>query len=280
MKWQADRERRWREISARLQADPPDSDLRILILAAHPDDETIGASLLLSRFPKSSLVFLTDGAPKNTRLWPPAMRGSRQDYADLRRDEAVSALSFAGISRQAIFWLGGVDQEAVFDIKRLVGAFQKVLIETRAELVITHPYEGGHPDHDAAAVVASIATALIEDPPVLEMTSYHAQNGQCVTGKFLDGEKSQQMSFKLSESDKERKRRMMDTYVSQQLVLENFPVDEEPLRLMPQYDFSQAPHDGQLWYEIMGWMTGAHWRELVREHVIETLEERQVQACR
>ena len=68
----------------------------------------------------------------------------------------------------------------------------------------------------------------------------------------------------------------MDTYATQRLVLETFPVDDEPLRLMPQYDFSKSPHQGQLWYEIMGWMTGARWRELV----IEALERHQVQACR
>src|SRR5581483_11594150 len=143
MKWQADRERRWREVSSRLQADPPDPDLRILILAAHPDDETIGASLLLSRFPRSSVAFLTDGAPKNTRLWPPGMCGSRQYYADLRRREAVAALGIAGISQEAVFWLGGVDQEAVFEINRLADEFRKVLLEEKADVVITHPYEGG-----------------------------------------------------------------------------------------------------------------------------------------
>ena len=277
MKWQADRERRSREISSRLQADPPDPDLRILILAAHPDDETIGASLLLSRFPGSSVAFLSDGAPHNTRLWPPGMRGSRQHYADLRRREAASALGIAGISQEASFWLGGVDQEAVFEINRLADEFRKVLLEQKADVVITHPYEGGHPDHDAATVIACIAASSLGDSPaLLEMTSYHARNGQCVTGNFLSSDRSQQMSFKLSESDKERKRRMIGTYVSQRLVLENFPVDEEPLRLMPEYDFSRQPHEGQLWYEIMGWMTGARWRELV----IEAIEKREVQACR
>lgn len=277
MKWQADRGTVWRELSAGLQTGSADSNLRIVVLAAHPDDETIGASVLLSRFPKSSVAFLTDGAPKNTHLWPPGMPGSRQDYADLRREEVVNALSIAGISQERIFWLAGGDQEAVFEINRLADEFRKVLLETKADLVITHPYEGGHPDHDAAPVVACIAVSLLENSPVLaEMTSYHARNGQCVTGEFLNNDESKQMSVKLCESDKQRKRRMIDTYVSQRLVLENFPVDEEPLRLMPEYDFSQPAHDGQLWYEIMGWMTGARWRELV----IQTLEKNRVQACR
>ena len=67
---------------------------------------------------------------------------------------------------------------------------------------------------------------------------------------------------------------MMQAYASQRLVLENFPIHEERLRLAPEYDFSEPPHEGKLWYEFMAWqMTGARWRELalaaidaVREH--------------
>jgi hypothetical protein len=71
------------------------------------------------------------------------------------------------------------------------------------------------------------------------------------------------MHCELSPSDRDRKARMMESYVSQRLVLENFSIDCEPLRLAPDYDFSQPPHPGKLWYECMGWpMTGARWREL------------------
>ena len=122
------------------------------------------------------------------------------------------------------------------------------------------------PYDDSAALIASYAIASIEKKPaplLLEMTSYHARNGQCVTGDFLEGGISQEVSFQFSNADRERKSRMINAYVSQRLVLENFPVDRELLRVAPGYDFSRAPHDGKLWYECMGWrMTGARWREL------------------
>jgi len=278
MKWPADRERTWGEILARLRREPADSDLRILILAAHPDDETIGASLLLSRSRKSSVAFLTDGAPRDTRLWPPGMNGSREDYANLRRREATSVMSITGISQDAIAWLGGVDQEAVFEIDRLIDQFRNLLVRTNVDLVVTHPYEGGHPDHDAAAVVARIAASLSENPPaLLEMTSYHACDGRCVTGEFLNSDESLTTSFDLSIGDRERKRRMLDSYASQRLVLENFPIHNEPLRFAPEYDFSKPPHEGRLWYECMGWaMTGPRWRELASA----ALNKYQEQPCR
>src|SRR6202030_2852822 len=109
MNWQADGDKNWNQISRWLQTSPPDPNLRVLVLAAHPDDETIGASLLLSRFPQSIVAFLTDGAPRDTSLWSAGVNGSREDYANTRREEALRALAFADVSPQNIFWLGGVD---------------------------------------------------------------------------------------------------------------------------------------------------------------------------
>jgi LmbE family N-acetylglucosaminyl deacetylase len=263
MNWQADQKQDWNRLSLRLQTTPSDPSLRILVLAAHPDDETIGASVLLSRFPQSSVAFLTDGAPRDTGLWSAGVNGSREAYAETRRQEAFHALSYAGLSRQRVFWLGAVDQEAAFEIGMLAERFANLIAEMRPEIVITHAYEGGHPDHDSAAVVASIAISSLETSPLLlEMTSYHSQGGRCITGEFLDSGSLPEIRFEFSHADREQKRQMMDAHASQRVVLENFPVDCERLRLAPQYDFSEPPHSGKLWYECMGWpMTGARWRE-------------------
>jgi len=264
MNLQADRQQNWNRLSWRLQTTRSDPSPRILILAAHPDDETIGASVPLSRFPQSSVAFLTDGAPRDTRFWSAAVNESREAYAETRRQEALQALGCAGISPQRVFCLGGVDQEAAFEIGILAEQFAKVIAEVRPEVVITHAYEGGHPDHDSAAVVARIAISSLETSPLLlEMTSYHARDGRCVTGEFLDSGSLPEICFELSQSDRERKRWMMDAHASQRLVLKNFPVDCERLRLAPDYDFNEPPHSGKLWYECMGWpMTGARCREL------------------
>jgi LmbE family N-acetylglucosaminyl deacetylase len=264
MNWQADHRQNWNRFSRQLQTTRPHSRLRILVLAAHPDDETIGGSVLLSRFPQSSIAFLTDGAPRDRRFWSAAVNVSREAYAETRRQEAFQSLSYAGIRRQSVFWLGGVDQEAAFEIGSLAERFAKLIDEVRPEIVITHAYEGGHPDHDSAMVVARIGIWLSGTSPLLaEMTSYHAQGGRCVTGEFLNPDPSVEVCFELSNEDRKRKRLMMDAHASQRLVLENFPIDHEGFRLAPEYNFSEPPHSGKLWYECMGWpMTGARWREL------------------
>ncbi|MGH9514134.1 MAG: PIG-L deacetylase family protein [Terriglobales bacterium] len=264
MNWRADRLQNWNQLSRQLQTTRPDSSLRILVLAAHPDDETIGASVLLSRFPQVFVAFLTDGAPRDTQFWSKGLCGSREAYAETRRQEACQALAYVGVCRQSVFWLGGVDQEAAFEIGSLAGELAKLIAEMRPEIVITHAYEGGHPDHDSAAVIARIAISSFGILPLLmEMTSYHARDGRCETGEFLNSDPSFEVCFELSNEDRERKRRMMDAHASQRLVLESFPIDHERFRFAPEYNFSEPPHSGKLWYECMGWpMTAVRWCEL------------------
>src|SRR5581483_7709934 len=77
----------------------PAEQSRTIILAAHPDDETIGASALLGRVPGVTVVYLTDGAPRDARFRSPHVSGSRELYACVRAEEAASALSYVGVSQ-------------------------------------------------------------------------------------------------------------------------------------------------------------------------------------
>src|SRR5215469_11127652 len=134
MKWQADFEDSQVQLFRRLAAHPPDPSLRLVILAAHPDDETLGASVVLARFPSSRVIYLTDGAPRDTHLWPPSMGGSREDYAEVRRSEVAKVLAHVGISTEQVSWLGGIDQEAAFDIRTLLARLVEFLHAWRMDL--------------------------------------------------------------------------------------------------------------------------------------------------
>ena len=258
-------DRSWQELSHTLLANPQKALLRIAVLAAHPDDETIGASSLLARFPESAVIYLTDGAPRDNKLWPPDFHGTREEYALLRRAEAERALGIAGVFPRQIRRLGAVDQEAIFSAGDLAHSLAEVLATLQPDVLITHPYEGGHPDHDSAALIARRAAAKLDPeqkPSLVEMTSYHARNCQCVTGEFLNlnGERNE-VCIDLSPADRERKRKMFSAYASQKLVLSSFRTDRERFRKAPDCDFSRPPHDGKLWFECMGWqMTGEQWR--------------------
>jgi LmbE family N-acetylglucosaminyl deacetylase len=266
MSWRANQ--RWDLLTREWGSRKFDPDLRIAILAAHPDDETIGASALLA-LARPRVIFLTDGAPRDRRFWPQGYCGTREDYASCRRAEAQNALAIAGISPERITWLGGTDQEAIFEAGALAARLANLSPMLEAGVLITHPYEGGHPDHDAAALIASATIRQSTDCLLLEMTSYHAREGGCETGEFLNSDPAQEAVFELSAEDQQRKQEMLNAYASQKLVLQSFPVDRERLRIAPKYDFSRPPHAGPLWYETMGWMTGAKWRATTTEAMRE-----------
>jgi N-acetylglucosamine malate deacetylase 2 len=266
MKLHDKRYKRWQEFSVRLRQ-REQSGVRLLLLAAHPDDESIGASVLLPKF-MSSVVFLTDGAPRDSSLWTGGPYRSHEEYAARRRVEAARALAVAGIPNDRIRWLGGTDQEAVARIGELAQKLGRLLLELEPELLVTHPYEGGHPDHDAAALIARRAGEQLAEkrPQLVEMTSYHIRNGACVTGEFLPFGAVPELAIEFSKKEKERKATMLAAHESQQVVLGRFRVDRELFRAAPEYDFSKAPHPGKLWYECMNWgITGERWRQLAGE---------------
>ena len=84
------------------QASEPQSRTT-LILAAHPDDEVIGAtSVLTSVGGAAYVVFLTDGAPLDAALWSSHQQLPRSDYATLRwLDQCCPSLSVHRATRVA-----------------------------------------------------------------------------------------------------------------------------------------------------------------------------------
>ncbi len=254
-------------------------NLRILVIAAHPDDETLGACAAMSRAAESTVLFLTDGAPRDPQLRSLGSRVSREEYATIRRKEAMTALSLMGIQRKRILFVDGVDQEAIYQFSALLEKTVAALYAIRPDVVITHPYEGGHPDHDAAALVVSAAIAEVSAsglaPALFEMTSYHAVDGKCVTNQFLASVQrgcnpTTEYELWLSPEERARKEQMLSCYRSQKVVISAFQVEPERLRPIPNYDFRRPPHPGQLWYERMGWpITGKAWRSRAKNVLLE-----------
>ncbi len=263
----------------RLCADDSDPLLATstVILAPHPDDETIGLGGQLARLEGAILIYVTDGAPRNLLDANAAGSSHRQAYAEARCKELGSALALAGIETCQTRMLALVDQEASLDLVGLTDRLYEMLTEIHAELILTPAYEGGHPDHDATAFAIHAAAALLTqkgfDPPALvEYALYHDKDGARSACEFLPCENCEERTLLLPAPACDLKRRMLECFATQRKTLAGFPVELERLRLAPRYDFTQPPHAGTLYYERFDWgMTGARWRTLARE-ALERLE--------
>ncbi len=249
----------------------------VLVVAAHPDDETIGAGGMLARLRDVTILHITDGAPRDMADAHAAGFVNREEYAAARRRELQAAMRMAGIGSGQLPHLNVVDQEASLEMAYITLKLVHLLRERRPGAVLTHAYEGGHPDHDAAAFAVHAACARVATPPdVYEFASYHAA-AQVVaagssqapvrmeTGRFLPGGDAGEV-YLLDEAERDRKRQMMECFQTQARMLRHFALDEERFRRAPAYDFTEAPHAGTLLYEGWDWgITGERWRLLAGE---------------
>ena len=247
--------------AASLPGVSPFAGRHVLLLAAHPDDEILGAGGQLAGIGRVSLVHLTDGAPSRAIA---RLRGlpTRRAYAALRQAELSSALAAGGIDADR-FPLGYRDQRAAFHLVEAAERMASLIARLAPDLILTHPYEGGHPDHDAAAFVARAACRLAARPiPLWEMTSYHAERESLRSGFLPDG-RARVIEFELDPDERLVKQRMLACFGSQRHVVEAAEVGVERFRPAPEYDFGAPPHPGRLLYEERGWaMGGRAWRKL------------------
>jgi LmbE family N-acetylglucosaminyl deacetylase len=268
-------------ISARSLRDPHPplpwaSGERIALVTAHPDDETIGAGGHLSELRDVVVLTITDGAPADEADWLAAGCSSRGEYAALRRAELVSSMALAGISAERLEFFNIQDQQASAGMAALALRLATWLCERGIGLVLTHPFEMGHSDHDAVALAVHAATALMDrdgkaPPRLAEFTSYHrGPNGELVTGLFAPGGDPGELRY-LNTSARALKRRMLDTYRSQARVLAPFGNDVERFRLAPSYRFTVPPHGNGAYYDRFDWgMRSERWFALAAD-ALDTL---------
>ncbi len=268
-------------LAALLERRPVDEPVALVV--AHPDDETLAAGGSLHLFRRLLLIHVTDGAPRG--LGDAAREGfdSPAAYAAARTRELDAALALSGASPERVS-LGIADQEATAAVPAIAARLRELFSAHGIRSVLTHCYEGGHPDHDAVAMAVHASGA-----EVFEFAGYHADaDGRLESGSFLApspsgrglgegsprrqaltptlsrGEREQEAVVMLQTDELRRKRAMLACFRTQHEILSRFDPAIERFRRAPRYDFSEPPHPGRLLYEEWGWMTGTAWRERVR----------------
>ncbi|AFM27234.1 PIG-L deacetylase family protein [Desulfomonile tiedjei] len=247
------------------------SNMTALIVAAHPDDETVGAGSLMPTFRRLSIVHVTDGAPRDMKDAFHAGYCSRSGYANARRMELFQALRLARGESLDCSCLGYVDQEAAFNLSEITRKVLDIVETVRPDLVLSHSYEGGHPDHDSTAFGIHMALRMLKHndgygPTLIEFPSYNNHSGHASFLEFLPVPGFQELVKTLSPAELEKKRRMVESFVSQKSFLKVFPLQLERFRFAPGYDFNVPPHQGKLYYENHDWgVNGKTWRALAKK---------------
>ena len=192
---------------------------RLLILAPHPDDESLATGGLIQRAvsagAKVRVLFATDGDnnPWPQRFLERKLQISSRDRARWgrrRRKEALAALELLGLPKGSARFLGLPDQGIT---NLLMRAEEGVLFTLWAELTEWEPTlfvmpsaTDAHPDHSALFVLVQLAMMRLEIPPRTLRFIIHAPRRQSERGK---------VTLRLTQPEIDRKRAAILAHQSQ-----------------------------------------------------------------
>lgn len=124
-----------------------------MILAPHPDDESLGCGGLIAMLTQQSkqvyIVFITDGSMSH----PNSKKYPAHKLAATRKNEAIAALKKLNVSSEAIFFMNKKDRALPFKgevgFEENTNALQQIIHSCKPDLILV-PYERDpHPDHRA-----------------------------------------------------------------------------------------------------------------------------------
>lgn len=153
---------------------------RLLVVAPHPDDETLATGGLIQRALAAGaavqVVFVTDG---DNNPWPQRWierrwridAPARRRWGQRRRGEALAALAVLGVAAQSVRFLGLPDQ-GLTDLLVAGDALERTLgtaIDAFAPTCLAGPSRHDrHPDHSAIAVALERIAVV---PPVRRLAA-------------------------------------------------------------------------------------------------------------
>ena len=244
---------------------------RCSVIVAHPADEVVGAGCLISKLVDVTILHITDGAPCDMHDAEAAGFKQRLDYAEARRQECLAALAIANVPEGRVVEFAVTDQCAAQFLADLTRKITTFLRQSAADIVVTHPYEGGHPDHDATAFATHGALRLMKEsgfraPVLFEMALHPSEDYKAKVPDFLPGSDRETTTLLLDKRAEKLKERMFACFATQRESLEASPVGPEKFRQPPNYDFSVPPQHGRLHYENFAWaLRSDEWQSLASQ---------------
>jgi LmbE family N-acetylglucosaminyl deacetylase len=232
--------------------------MRCAVIVAHPADEVVGAGCLISKLVDVTVLHVTDGAPSDMEDAEAAGFKELAEYARARKRECISALAIANVPKDRVVDFEVTDHCASNYLAGLTKRITTFLQQSGADIVVTHPYEGGHPDHDATAFATHAALRLMKKngfkPPALfEMALHPSEDFKAKVAEFLPGAEQETTTLLLDERATRLKRRMFACLETQRESLAVSLFGPEKFRQPSPYDFTTPPRGGKLHYENFDW---------------------------
>jgi len=159
---------------------PVSAQTRLLVVAPHPDDETLACGILLQQVLAAGgevrILLLTDG---DNNPWPQRFlerrlridRDARLRWGAKRRGEVASALMRLGVPASALHPLGWHDMELTSrlrdDAAESIAAMRAAIAAFAPTIVCGPALRDSHPDHGAAHVLCRLVLAGMASAPML-----------------------------------------------------------------------------------------------------------------
>lgn len=146
----------------------------VLVVAAHPDDETIAVGCHMAFHQQAGQDLVVVYGTNGRGNWK-TVRDKAWATVAMRQREALSALQIIDVPSGNVGFLGYPDGGAYRYFTYLVNDLETCMNAAHPELVYVHGFEGGHEDHDIMnlAVRAALARVALA-PRVQEWAEYNA----------------------------------------------------------------------------------------------------------
>jgi LmbE family N-acetylglucosaminyl deacetylase len=145
---------------------------RVLIIAAHPDDESLGCGATISKYSRRGadfmVLFIAEGS--SCRYESPACAGSKDAIAQ-RTHQAINALSLLGVKDYQFNDLpcGRLDQVPIIEINQII---ERAVIKFNPDTVLTHSDLDANNDHRIVHRSTIMATRPSAENRVARLLSY------------------------------------------------------------------------------------------------------------
>lgn len=158
---------------------------RLLILAVHPDDETLGCGGLIQQAITAGATvhaaFITNG---DNNPWPQRYvehrwkigQKERKRWGKRRQAEALEALATLGVKRRNVLFLGLPDQGLTSLLETSSDEAVELILKTIADinptLLLGPTLDDTHPDHSATAVMVDMALSYLAEEQRPRLLTY------------------------------------------------------------------------------------------------------------